>query len=48
MENQQSLIVEGGTMERVLAHNAEVLSLAQEHKVNHILIEDKYEISLAI
>ena len=34
------------TMERVLADNAEVLSLAQTHHVNYILIEDKYEISI--
>lgn len=34
------------TMESVLADNAEVLSLAQKHHVNYILIEDKYEISI--
>ena len=34
------------TMERVLADNAEVLSLAQKHHVNYILIEDKYEINI--
>ena len=33
-------------MESVLADNAEVLSLAQKHHVNYILIEDKYEISI--
>ena len=36
------------TMESVLVENADVLSLAQEHKVNYILIEDKYEISIDI
>ena len=34
------------TMESVLADNAEVLDLAQQHNVNYILIEDKYEISV--
>ena len=34
------------TMESVLEDNAEVLSLAQKHHVNYILIEDKYEISI--
>ena len=34
------------TMETVLADNAEILNLAQEHKVNYILIEDKYEINI--
>ena len=34
------------TMESVLADNAEMLSLAQKHNVNYILIEDKYEISI--
>lgn len=33
------------TMESVLADNAQVLSLAQKHHVNYILIEDKYEIT---
>ena len=36
------------TMESVLVEYADVLSLAQEHKVNYILIEDKYEISIDI
>ena len=36
------------TMESVLVENADVLSLAQEHKVNYILIEDKYEINIDI
>ena len=34
------------TMESVLEDNAEVLSLAQKHNVNYILIEDKYEINI--
>ena len=34
------------TVESVLEDNAEVLSLAQKHKVNYILIEDKYEIEI--
>ncbi len=36
------------TLERVLAENAEVLSLAQRHNVNYILIEDAYEISIEL
>lgn len=38
----------GCTMETVLDDNAEVLSLAQKHHVNYILIEDRYEISLEL
>ena len=34
------------TMERVLADNAELLSLAQKHKANYILIEEEYEIDI--
>ena len=34
------------TMESVLADNAEELSLVQKHHVNHILIDDQYEISI--
>jgi len=34
------------TMENVLADNAEMLSLAQKHHVNYILIQDQYEISI--
>ncbi len=34
------------TMGSVLEDNAEVLSLAQKHNVNYILIDDKYEISI--
>ena len=36
------------TMERVLADNAEILSLAQKHNVNYILIEDQYEINIDV
>ena len=34
------------TVESVLAENAEVLSLAQKHLVNYVLIEDNYEINI--
>ena len=37
---------ESCTMESVLADNAEMLSLAQKHNANFILIKDKYEISI--
>lgn len=33
-------------MESVLKNNAEMLSLAQKHNVNYILIDDKYEVSI--
>ena len=36
------------TMERVLADNAEVLSLAKKYNVNYILIDDKYEINIEL
>ena len=36
------------TMESVLADNLEMLALAQEHNVNYILIEDKYEINIEL
>ena len=36
------------TMESVLADNAEVLSLAQKHNANYILIDDKYEINIEL
>ena len=39
---------EGCTMESVLEDNKEMLSLAQKHNVNYILIEDKYEISIDV
>ena len=35
---------EGCTMESVLEDNAQMLSLAQKHQVNYILIDDTYEI----
>lgn len=34
------------TMENVLRDNAEVLTLAQRHNVNYILIEDEYKIEI--
>ena len=34
------------TMQRILADNAEVLSLAQKHNVNYILIDNQYEINI--
>ena len=34
------------TMESVLEDNVKVLSLAQKHNVNYILIEDEYEINV--
>ena len=34
------------TMQSILADNAEVLSLAQKHNVNYILIDDQYEINI--
>ena len=34
------------TLENVLDDNAEMLALAQNHHVNYILIEDKYEIPI--
>ena len=37
---------EGCTMERVLADHAQVLSLVQKYHLNHILINDKYEINI--
>ena len=39
-------IGDGCTMESVLADNARILTLAQKHNVNYILIEDKYEIDI--
>ena len=35
------------TIESVLRDNAEVLTLAQRHNVNYILIEDEYKIEIA-
>lgn len=37
---------EGCTLKSVLEDNAENLKLAQMHKVNYILIDDKYEINI--
>ena len=34
------------TLESVLADNAQSLELAQKHKVNYILIDDKYEVDI--
>ena len=34
------------TLESVLTDNAHVLELAQKYKVNHILIDDKYEVDV--
>ncbi len=34
------------TLESVLEDNAKALSLAQKHKANYILIDDKYEINI--
>ena len=34
------------TLESVLNDNAQILELAQEHKVNYILIDDKYEVNI--
>ena len=34
------------TLESVLKDNAQVLELAQKHKVNYILIDDKYEVDI--
>ncbi|MBQ1994875.1 MAG: hypothetical protein II237_01635 [Clostridia bacterium] len=35
------------TMESLLRDNAEFLTLAQKHKVNYILINDKYEVDFS-
>ena len=37
---------EGCTLENVLKDNTNILTLAQKHKVNYILIDDKYEIDI--
>ena len=36
------------TLESVLEDNAEVFALAQKHNVNYILIEDAYDIEIAL
>ena len=33
-------------IKKLMADNVEMLSLAQKHNVNYILIEDKYEINI--
>lgn len=43
---EKRLVDEDLTMERVLAENAQVLDLAQKHKVNYILLDDKYEVNI--
>ncbi len=37
---------ESCTLESVLVDNAQILELAKKHKVNHILIDDKYEVDI--
>jgi len=37
---------EGCTLESVLEDNAQFLALAQEYKVNYVMIDDKYEINM--
>ena len=39
---------ESCTLENVLADNAQILELAKKHNVNHILIDDKYEVDINI
>ena len=34
------------TMESILSDNAQMLELAQKHKVNYLLVDDKYEIDI--
>jgi hypothetical protein len=34
------------TMENVLSANSHMLTLAQQHNANYILIDDKYEIDI--
>ena len=36
------------TLENVLKENKQILSLAQKHKVNYLLINDTYEIDIAL
>jgi hypothetical protein len=36
------------TIDNVLADNREMLSFAQNHNANYILIDDKYEINIDI
>lgn len=37
---------ESCTLESVLADNAQILELAKKHKVNHILIDNKYHVDI--
>lgn len=37
---------DGCTLESVLEDNAKILNLAQQYKVNYILIDDRYEINI--
>ncbi len=37
---------DGCTMENVLRDNAVILKMARKHKVNYVLIDDKYEIEI--
>ena len=39
---------EGCTMDSVLADNVHTLNLAKKHKVNYILIDDKYEVDIEL
>lgn len=34
------------TLENVLESNAQILSLAEKHKVNYVLLDDKYDITI--
>ena len=36
------------TMEEALRENAEMLALAQKHNLNHILIDDQYELNIPL
>ena len=36
------------TIESLIEDNEKILALANEHKVNYILIDDKYEINIEI
>ena len=43
---EKRLTDEWCTMENVLAENRQMLKLAQMHRVNYILIDDKYEVNI--
>ena len=45
---EDRLADEDYTIENALKENRETLSLAQKHKVNYILIDDKYELEITI